>query len=142
VISCLSVQPKTIYTQGLPKHMIKTTKEEFFQKELQFIGQQEIYNKEVYLPHSSPDAIFGYNDRYDDYRRQESKVAGEFHDSGGLEHYHMARIFSGDPTLNASFVNSNPTDRIYASTSNDQLYVMANHSIQARRIVAKVGRPR
>lgn len=133
----LSVKPKTIYANGLPKTWNRRTKEDFFQKELQHVGQQEVLNKEVYTPHATPDGVFGYQDRYDEYRRTESSIAGEFR--GTLNYWHMARIFASDPSLNAAFVSANPTNRIYASTATHQLQIMANHSIQARRLVAGMG---
>ena len=77
VITMLSVKPKTIYTQGLQRTWNRRTKEDFFQKELQHIGQQEILNKELYAKNSQPDGVFGFQDRYDDYRRAESRVSGE-----------------------------------------------------------------
>lgn len=139
VLSLLSVRPKTIYAQGLPRLWNRRIKEDFFQKELQHIGQQEVLNKEVYLPHSAPDGVFGYQDRYDEYRRQESGVAGAFRNST-LDFWHMARVFTSDPALNATFVSSVPTTRNLAAPSEDALYIMAMHSIQARRIVAATGR--
>ena len=41
----------------------------------------------------------------------------------------------------ASFVSCNPTDRVYQSGTNHECLVMANHSIQARRMVDKTGAP-
>lgn len=136
VFTFMSVKPKTIYSQGLPRHWSRATKEDFWQRELQHIGQQAIKNKEIYAAHATPEGEFGFQDRYDEYRRVESTIAGEFRST--LDFWHMARIFTSSPALNASFVASNPTPRIYASTSTDQLYVMANHSIQARRLVSQV----
>lgn len=134
VLSLLSVRPKTIYTQGLPRAWNRRTKEDYFQTELQHIGQQEILKKELYAPSASPEAVFGYQDRYDEYRRMESSVSGEFRST--LDHWHMARIFASDPSLNSEFVTSVPTKRIHAVESENVLWIMANHSIQARRIVA------
>jgi len=138
VFSFISVRPKTIYAQGLPRTWNRRTKEDFWQQELQHIGQQEVLNKEVYAAHTSPDGTFGYQDRYDEYRRQESTIAGEFRST--LDFWHMARIFSSDPALNAAFVTSNPTERIFAVPSTDVLYCYVRHSIQARRLVAQTGR--
>ena len=139
VFSFLSVRPKTIYTQGLPKTWARRVKEDFFQKELQAIGQEEVYNRELYAAHTDPAGVFGYQDRYDSYRRAESTVSGEFRTTE-LDYWHMARQFATDPALNASFITSVPTKRIHAVETNDVLWVMANHSIQARRIVAKTGK--
>lgn len=141
ILSLMSVLPKTIYMQGLPRHFNRRTKEDYFQRELQHIGQQEVLNKEVYAAHASPDGIFGYQDRYDEYRRMESSVHGEFR-SSFLDFWHMARIFTSSPALNSDFVTSNPTKRIHHSQEEDALWIMAKHSIQARRIVDANATPR
>ena len=138
VFTFLSVKPRTIYAQGIPRTFNRRIKEDFWQKELQHIGQQEILNKEIYAAHASPDGTFGFQDRYDEYRRTESSIAGEFRTTQ-LDHWHMARIFGSAPALNADFVKANPTERVFAVPSEDTLYIMANHSIQARRMVAKSG---
>ncbi|AZL83002.1 major capsid protein [Apis mellifera associated microvirus 42] len=139
VITVMSVRPKTIYAQGLPRTWNRRVKEDFWQKELEHIGQQEVLNKEVYAAHASPNGTFGFQDRYDEYRRTESTIAGEFR-STLLDYWHMARIFSSSPALNADFVKCVPPERSFAVPSQDVLYVMANHSIQARRLVSQVGR--
>ena len=138
VFSFLSVKPKTMYMQGISRHWSRTVKEDYWQKELQHIGQQAVLNKEVYALAATPEGTFGYQDRYDEYRRTESTVAGEFRTSA-LNHWHFAREFSSEPALNATFVKSVPTERTFAVPSEDVLYVMANHSIQARRLVAPTG---
>lgn len=139
IISMLHVRPKAIYMQGLPRTWNRRVKEDFFQVELQHIGQQEILNKELYAGGSDPDGVFGYQNRYDEYREHESSVSGEFRSI--LNYWHMAREFTSQPVLNADFISSVPTNRIFASTTTDQLYIMANHSIQARRLLSKFGNP-
>lgn len=138
VITLMSVRPKTIYASGLARTWNRRDKEDFFQKELQHIGQQPILNKEIYAAHATPLGTFGYQDRYDEYRRESSTIAGEFRTTV-LDYWHMARIFGSTPALNSSFVSCVPTERTFAVPSQDVLYVMAKHSIQARRIVAQTG---
>lgn len=137
VVSLMNIKPRTMYPQGLFRHWNRSVKEDFWQKELEHIGQQEVLNKEVYGVHATPGGTFGYNDRYDEYRRAESSVSGQFRTT--LDYWHMAREFGSAPTLNSSFVTSNPTNRNFADQTNDQLYIMASHSIQARRLLAKIG---
>lgn len=134
IITLMSARPKTMYFQGIPRHFNRRTKEDFWQMELQHIGQQEVLNKEIYAKHTTPDGVFGYQDRYDEYRRIESSVAGEFRTTS-LYDWHMAREFASDPALNASFIECVPTERTFADTNLDVLRVMAKHSIQARRLV-------
>ena len=135
VITIMSARPRTIYQQGLSRHWNRRVKEDFWQKELEHIGQQEILNKEIYAAHASPDGTFGFADRYAEYRSNESTVSGEFKDTT-LNFWHMSRVFGSSPALNSDFVTCVPTDRIFAVPSQDVLYVMAKHSIQARRLVS------
>lgn len=140
VISLLSVRPQPVYMQGLHRKWSRTTKEKYFQKELQHVGPQEVLNKEIYADGSSADNDgFGFIDMYDDYRSEPSTVSGEFRDT--LKDWHMAREFAVRPTLDADFVTCVPTNRIYTGTYVNQLYVRADHSLQARRILHKSGRP-
>lgn len=138
VFTFMSVRPKTVYMQGLFRHWNRRTKEDFWQQELQHIGQQEVLNKELYAAHATPDGVFGYQDRYDEYRRSESLVSGEFRTT--LNFWHMARDFGSTPALNGTFVSCAPTERIFATPATDNLWVMTNHSIQARRLVAATGK--
>lgn len=138
VFTLMCVRPKTMYSQGLKRLWSKTTKEDYWQRELQHIGQQPIYRREVYGVGSNLSNVFGYQDRYDEYRRQESSIAGEFRNSV-LDYWHMARDFSSAPALNDAFVTCTPTERTFAAPNQDVLYVMANHHVIARRMVAKTG---
>lgn len=140
VMSIMAVRPKTMYVTGLPKTWSRTTKEDFWTKELEGIGNEEVYNKELYWADTGPNDVFGYQRRYDSYRRQESSVHGDFR-GATLDDWHLGRIFTSDVTLNAAFVACTPSTRIFQSTSTDTLLVMAHHSLQARRLVRKSGIP-
>jgi hypothetical protein len=140
VFCLISIRPKAMYANGIPRHWIKTTMEDFYQKELSHIGAQEIYNKEIYADDTGPTDVFGYENRYNEYRSVQSSIAGDFAETA-YEHWHLVRDFSSDIALNSSFVTCAPSERIFASTTNDSLLIMANHSIQARRLVPKVGAP-
>lgn len=138
VISLLSVKPVTMYAQGLSRLWNRRTKFDVWQPELQHIGQDEILNKEVKADHASPNGTFGWGDRNSDYLHTPSTIAGEFRTT--LNMWHMARIFSSDPALNSTFVQSDPTDRVYATGSaSHQLLVMAQHNIKASRLLDSSG---
>lgn len=138
VISLLTARPKTVYADGLPRTWNRRTKEDFFQKELQFIGQQPIENQELYAAHSDRTGTFGFQDRYDEYRRSWSSIAGEFRTV--YDFWHFARQFGSEPALNADFIKCVPTEAPFAVPSEDVLQIMARHSIQARRLVANTGK--
>lgn len=140
VITLMSVMPISIYQDGLPRLWNRRVKEDFWQKELEHIGEQEILMKELYAKSSNPDEVFGYQDRYDEYRSHQSFVSGEFRNL--LNYWHFAREFANEPALNASFIYGSPTNRPFAEQTKNQLYCMVNHSIQARRLVSRRGNPR
>jgi len=137
VLTLLTARPKTIYASGLARHWNRRTKEDFWQKELEHIGQQAVLNKEVYAAHATPDGTFGYQDRYDEYRKVFSSIAGEFRTT--LDYWHFARQFGSTPALNADFIKCVPTEEPFAVPSEDVLQIMARHSIQARRLVCATG---
>lgn len=146
VMTLMSVRPKTMYSQRVKRALMRGldplflgttgTKEDYWQRELQHIGQQGINGLEA-DPQSLQSSIFGYQDRYDEYRREESSVSGLFRTT--LNNWHLSREFAGAPALNSTFVSSVPTTRVFADTANDNLYVCANHNIQARRLLSREG---
>ena len=145
-MTLMSVRPRTMYTQRHKRAWLRGnatfagmagSKEDYWQRELQHIGQQGINATEIDAQFNSTGTIFGYQDRYDEYRREESSVHGLFRSS--LNNWHLSRDFAGASALNTSFLSCVPTTRVFADTSNDNLYIMCNHSIQARRLVAREG---
>lgn len=135
VMTLMSVRPKSIYNDSLHRSFLRSTKEDYFQKELQHIGQQEVYNNEVYGDPTDGMETFGYSDRYREYRELPSTVSGEFRNT--LDHWHLARKFEEPPVLNEDFIRCNPSKRIFAEQTTNPLWCMVNHSIQARRQVSK-----
>lgn len=136
VITLMSVRPHALYVDGQQKKFIRTTKEDYYQKELEHIGQQEVYNKEVYENHTDGDGVFGYTDRYREYREERSYVSGEMQTSTSND-WHLGREYASDPALNSSFTDCVPTKRVFAEQTQDSLQVMVNHSLVARRKVSR-----
>lgn len=140
VLSLMYVVPKTIYLTGLERHWNMTTKFDYFQPELQFIGQQAVLNKEIYASGANPNSTFGYQDRYDELRRSESRISGAF--LGDYLNWHFGRDFVGLPTLNGSFVSAVPTAEPFADQNADTLLAFVHHSIRAKRLVSNDATPR
>lgn len=140
VITVMSVRPKSIYMNGIPREFLKTSKEDFFQKELANLGQQEVYEAELYAENARN--VFGYQDRYQEYRGQPSQISQDFRDT--LNAFHLGRDLSPSPVLNQSFVSCNPSRRIFQVTDPtvDTLWCMVNNHLVARRQVPKRANPR
>jgi len=139
VLSLLSIRPRTIYETQLHRMWLRSSKNDFWQKEYEMLGPQAVLKKEVYAKHGNTTDILGYNGRHDEYRRHPSYVTGTFRTSTD-DHWHMARILESAPSLNAGFIECIPTDRIYADTTEPEIRAMVSHDISARRLVRKVAR--
>jgi hypothetical protein len=137
VISLMSVRPRTMYVEHFPRMFTRRDKESYWQRELETIGQQEILKKEVFAagPAASGEETFGYQDRYAEYKHIQSTVHAEFRDV--LNYWHLGRTFASMPTLNASFVECDPSKRILAEQTQHSLWIMVSNSVQARRLVSK-----
>jgi hypothetical protein len=137
VLSLLSIRPRTIYMQQLHRMWSRSTKFDFWQKELEAMGPQEVYTRELYGLHGNSTDVFGYNGRHDEYRHHPSYVSGSFRDGGTEEDWHMGRDFSSSPSLNQTFTDCLPTDRVYADTATPEIYANVSHNISAIRAVSR-----
>lgn len=143
IMGIMSILPKTAYQQGIPKHFLKTEDPfQYYWPEFAHIGEQEVLNREVYaFQGATGDDTFGYVPRYAEYKFENNRVAGEFRSS--LNHWHMGRIFASPPALNQAFVESNPTTRVFAVTTEsvDHLYCHVLNKVKAIRPMPKFGTP-
>lgn len=143
VFTLLSVRPRGLYMNGIHRSWFKRTKEDYWQKELEQIGQQAILRGEIYAEDATPsDAYqtFGYQDRYSEYKSQPSLVTGEFRDI--LDFWHMGRKLPPSTQLNEEFIKCVPTKRIHNVQTQDALWCQINNRVVARRMVRKSGSSR
>lgn len=135
IIGIMSVMPKTAYYQGMRRHFGYTDKYDFFWSQFANLGEQEVYNSEIYADwdnYMKDSGEFGYQERYCQYKQIPDGIHGDFRDD--LEFWHMGRKFASAPSLNTAFVQASTDDRIFADqTDEDKLYVQVYHSIRARR---------
>lgn len=140
IIGIMSVMPKTAYFQGIPRHWFKFETLDFAFPSFAHIGEQEVYNKEVHAGHATPDGTFGYIPRYSEYRYLPSTVHGDFRTS--LDFWHMGRDLPDTVALNAEFVTSDPTTRIFAvEDGTDTLWCHVLNVCTAVRPLPKYGIP-
>ncbi len=133
VLSLLSVRPKAVYQNGVERHWLKRDREDYFQRELENIGQQEILDNELRLDIANGQNVFGFNDRYHEYRGARNHVTTEFREL--LDYWHMARQFDTQPVLNQTFTDCVPTKRVYNEQTQHPLWIMTHNRTIARRVV-------
>lgn len=142
IISIMSIQPLPAYFQGLDRHWLKTTDPtQFYWPSFAHLGEQEVYNSEIYAYRSEGRETFGYLPRYAEYKFMSNRVAGDFRTS--LKHWHMAREFENMPQLNEQFINCVPTKRIFAVEDEEvqPLWCHVYNNLKAVRKMPKFGTP-
>nr|QJB20781.1 MAG: major capsid protein [Microvirus sp.] len=121
VIGLVSVRADLNYQQGLNRMFSRRTRWDFYWPSLAHIGEQAVLNKEIYAQGTSDDElVFGYQERYAEYRYKPSQVTGQFRStySQPLDMWHLAQNFSNLPTLSADFIQENPPiERVVAVPS-------------------------
>jgi hypothetical protein len=109
------------YQQGLHRNFSRQTRWDFYWPALAHIGEQAVLNKEIYATGGADDDnVFGYQERFAEYRYKPSQVTGKMRSSSAtsLDNWHLAQEFSALPVLNSSFIEENPpVDRVIAVSS-------------------------
>lgn len=110
------------YQQGINKMWLRSTVYDFYWPTFAHLGEQAIELREIYAQGSEADTtVFGYQERYAEYRYKPSQITGKFRSSvtgGTLDKWHLSQFFENAPTLNEEFiVEKPPIDRIIAVPS-------------------------
>lgn len=100
------------YQQGINKMWLRSTVYDFYWPTFAHLGEQAIELREIYAQGSESDkTVFGYQERYAEYRYKPSQITGKFRSSvtgGNLDVWHLSQFFSNAPTLNEEFITENP----------------------------------
>lgn len=121
IIGIVSARADLTYQQGLARMWSRQTRYDFYWPALSHIGEQTVLNKEIFLQGTSADAdVFGYQERYAEYRYKPSLLTGLFRSdaAGSLDAWHLSQDFASLPVLDAAFIVDNPpVDRVIAVPS-------------------------
>lgn len=102
----------------------RRTRYDFYWPALAHLGEQEVLNREIYYQGDATDVeVFGYNERWSDYRYKPSLITGKMRSSDpqSLDVWHLAQDFSELPVLNDEFIQENPPiDRVVAVPTEPQ----------------------
>lgn len=111
IIGLASVRADLNYQQGLNRLWSRQTRFDFYWPALSHLGEQAVLNKEIYLKgDSSDDAVFGYQERYGEYKYRPNMITGKFrsNDPQSLDSWHLAQEFANTPLLGDAFIKENP----------------------------------
>ena len=121
-IFCIcSVRADLTYSQGIDRMWSRSTRYDFFWPLLQSLSEQAVLNKEIYMDMAgSPDDVFGYQERFSEYKFKTSKICGAFRSNAAtpLDAWHLSEEFASQPSLNQTFIESTtPMARVEAVSS-------------------------
>jgi len=111
VVGLISVRADLTYQKGLRRELSKSTRYDIYWPSLAHLGEQEILNKEIFCDGSAnDDLVFGYQERYAEYRYKPSQISGLFQSdaTGSLDAWHLSQDFASLPSLGETFIQEDP----------------------------------
>lgn len=147
VIGLANVRGDITYSQGIERYWFKNTRYDFYYPVLAQIGEQAVLNKELwYNNDSNDDNVFGYQERYAEYRYKPSRLTGlmRVDVTGTLRNWHLSEDFGALPTLGSSFIESNtgvPLDRCIAINTEPHFILDGHFSMKCARPMPLFGVP-
>lgn len=133
IIGLMSVMPTPMYQQGIPRELLRRTRYDYAFPEFAGLSEQAVERVEVYASavEAENHVIFGYQGRYNEYRWQRNMVCGLMRTD--FSFWHLGRIFSAAPELNAEFITGIPDKRIFAVPTEPGLVVHVANAVRAIR---------
>lgn len=96
------------YQQGIERMWSRKKWTDFYIPQFANLGEQAIYNKEIFADGSSADdEVFGYQECWADYRYKPNRVSGEMRStaSQSLDAWHYGDDYSQLPTLSSGWID-------------------------------------
>lgn len=120
VIGIINVRSELAYSQGIHKMWDRRTRYEFYYPALSGLSEQAILTSEIWANGNgvSDATVFGYQERWHEYRTRTSMVSGLFRTgvAGSIDSWHLVQNFATAPTLGQTFIeDSPPMDRVLAA---------------------------
>nr|WNN13163.1 MAG: major capsid protein [Microviridae sp.] len=132
IIGLCSIRSDLTYQQGIPRMWSRSTRYDYYWPELSSLGEQAILNKELYAQGKNKktstgelvdNQVFGYQERWSEYKYGYSKITGELRSTfeQSLDYWHLSQKFDELPTLSPAFIVENPpVQRVLAVTDAPQ----------------------
>lgn len=139
IIGMCSLRADLNYQQGLNRMWSRQTRFDFYWPALSHLGEQAVLNKEIYAVGTggaTDDGVFGYQERYAEYRYKPSLITSQFRSNyaQSLDIWHAAQDFSALPVLNDEFIEEDPPiDRLVATPDEPHVKLDAYFQVNCAR---------
>jgi len=145
IIGIACVRADLTYQQGLNRMWSRQDRYDFYWPALAHLGEQAVLNKEIYAQGTTADDdVFGYQERYAEYRYKPSLITGAFRSNAAtsLDTWHLSQDFASLPVLNETFINENPpVDRVIAVPSEPHFILDSYFQLKCARPMPMYGVP-
>lgn len=145
ILGLVNVRADLTYQQGLNRMFSRSGRFDFYWPALSHLGEQAIHNREIYAQGTSADDdVFGYQERFAEYRYKPSVITGKFrsNDPQSLDVWHLSQDFAALPVLNDSFIQDNPPiDRVIAVQDEPHFLFDAYYKMRCARPMPLYGVP-
>ncbi len=145
LLGLVSVRADLTYQQGIERMWSRATRYDFYWPALSMIGEQSILNKELWYSNAAADdLVFGYQERYAEYRYKPSRLSSLFRSdaAGTLDAWHLSQDFATLPVLDTTFIQDTPpVDRIIAVSSEPHFIFDSYFSLRCARPMPMFGVP-
>ena len=117
ILGLICARGDLTYQKGVDRMWTRQTRYDFYMPALANLGEQSVLNKEIYVSNvpATDDAVFGYQERWAEYRFAHSRLAGLFRSdaAGSLDFWHLSEDFASLPALNSTFIeDQTPMSRV------------------------------
>lgn len=107
------------YSQGIDRKFIRKDKFDYYWPQFANIGEQPIYNRELFVKGSSKDdEVFGYQEAWYEYRYGINRCNGEFSPDYdlSLDSWHLGDDYNDTPVLSKGWIqeDAKPIERVTA----------------------------
>lgn len=134
------------YQQGINRMWTRSTVYDWYWPTFSHLGEQAILLKEIYATGNieEDDSVFGYQERYAEYRYKPSVICGKFRSNikGNLDVWHLSQYFETAPKLSPEFIEEDvPIGRIVAVPSEPQFLIDIGFKYTTVRPMPMFGTP-
>ena len=113
------VRADLTYQQGIDRMWTRSTRWDYYWPAFSHLGEQVVERREIYAdgtgdstadPPTGDYSVFGYQERYAEYRYKRSLITGKFRSSDpeSLDTWHLSQDFPTPPVLGEQFMEENP----------------------------------
>lgn len=136
IIGLISVTGDLSYQNGLTREYTRNTRYDYFWPALQNLGEQAVLKREICTRDSAAnDEVFGYNERYGEYKSKLSVVTGQMRSNAttSLDMWHLAQDYGVAPTLAHVVQDNIPLDRCIAVPTEPEFILDAYFKVTSSR---------